>query len=514
MMTSILLQSVLVSSVSRKACIGLVSYIVTVSISCIGSSMSGLTISQPDVTLLLDLDGVIREATLADGLPTEAAQSWVGRHWGDTVADGAGDKVRRILQDARTAGVSAYRMVDQRFPNGLELAVEYSTIRLGGEAGMIAIGKNQQTVAALQHRLIAAQQAREQDYWKLREVETRYRLLFDTSSEVVLVIRAEGLRVMEANLAALRALGLTPGQDLLPELSPTEHEAFRAMLARVHEQGRAPGIVVHLGVDRSAWTMRASLMSAEPARAFLLQLSPMAALSAPSAHAPMPRAANPTLPIEDLLERVPDAFVVIDQNGAILRANAAFLDLIQAGAEGSVLGERLGRWLSHPGADLAALLATVQRDRFVRRFATTLQGELASDIEVEISAAGNADGQPRFFALLIRDVSRRIAVAGGDACGCVPVATDGHTLLAALGAMADDLGQTSLPTLIKQTVGLVERHYIEAALERADGNRTATAELLGLSRQSLYMKLNRYGLENESRAAMSGELISLRSDPS
>ena len=44
-------------------------------------------------------------------------------------------------------------------------------------------------------------------------------------------------------------------------------------------------------------------------------------------------------------------------------------------------------------------------------------------------------------------------------------------------------------------MSIVERRYIEAALELTGGNRTAAAELLGLSRQSLYAKLNRYGLD-------------------
>ena len=38
---------------------------------------------------------------------------------------------------------------------------------------------------------------------------------------------------------------------------------------------------------------------------------------------------------------------------------------------------------------------------------------------------------------------------------------------------------------------------MKQALELAGGNRTATAELLGLSRQSLYAKLNLYGLEDK-----------------
>jgi len=308
--------------------------------------------------------------------------------------------------------------------------------------------------------------------------------------------------VVEANLAALRALGLTPGQDLLPELPAAEHDPLRIMLTRVREQGRAPGIVVHLGVEREAWTMRASLMTSEPGQIFLLQLAPLSHL----ADAPVARARAAFVSFDELVERLPDGMVVIDEDGTILRANAAFLDLVQVGAEGSVLGERLGRWLQRPGADVAVLLDNVQRHRFVRLFATTLVGELSTELQVEISAAGNADTNPRTIGLLIRDISRRAAARppalAADATARKATRTpDGNSLLAALDSIADHLGETSLPSLIKDTVGLVERYYIEAALERADGNRTATAELLGLSRQSLYMKLNRYGLDTESQAA-------------
>ncbi len=468
--------------------------------------MSGVAATQPDVTLLLDLDGVIRRATVADGLPAEVAESWVGRPWTETVAEDASEKINVMLHDARTMGVCAYRMIYQRFPNGLELPVEYSAIKLGDNSGLIAIGKNQQTVADLQNRLIAAQQAREQDYWKLREVETRYRMLFETSGEVVLVVRADNLRIVEANLAALRALSLAPGQDLLPELQPSEQDVFRAVLSRVRQQGRAPGIVLHLGVDRAAWTMRAAQMTTESQDVFLLQLSPMAPTLIPQGTSlPRGRADRVALPVDELMERVPDSFVVIDQAGTILRANAAFLDLVQIGNEGSVLGEKISRWLSRPGADMAVLLATIRRHRYVRLFSTTLSGELSSDVAVEISAAASSDNQPRYIGLLIRDISRRIAQANPAPQATEAILTGGNNLLAALGAMADHLGQTSLPSLIKQTVSVVEKHFIEAALEQSDGNRTATAELLGLSRQSLYLKLNRYGLEGGGQASSDDE---------
>jgi DNA-binding NtrC family response regulator len=43
---------------------------------------------------------------------------------------------------------------------------------------------------------------------------------------------------------------------------------------------------------------------------------------------------------------------------------------------------------------------------------------------------------------------------------------------------------------------------VKAALKLAEGNRTAASEILGLSRQSFYAKLNRYGLEGDVEAVV------------
>ena len=45
-----------------------------------------------------------------------------------------------------------------------------------------------------------------------------------------------------------------------------------------------------------------------------------------------------------------------------------------------------------------------------------------------------------------------------------------------------------------ETTDLIERLCIEAALELTRDHRASAAEMLGLSRQSLYVKLRRYGM--------------------
>lgn len=444
---------------------------------------------QPDVTLLLNAEGVIQEVNLSSALASEDGASWIGHPWADTVADSGGDKVRRMIEDAQSQRVAVLRQLTQRFPSGMEVLMEYTTVRLG-TGGLLAVGKNLQAMAELQARLIAAQQAMERDYWKLREVETRYRLLFDASTDAVLLAGASDLRIVEANPAAVKALGLArrrpavTGRELLGEILPEEQERFRSMLQQVREHGKAPGIVAHLGEERRPWLVRASLMTAEPGPLFLLQLTPA---GIGTAAAPEPAAT----PIEDLIERAPDGFAVIDRDGVILRANRAFLDMVQAPVPERVVGQRLSQWLGRPGADLTVLLANVQRHGAVRLFATTLHGELGLDTEVELSAVGSGvEGEPR-YGVLFRDVGRRLPI---------PAAAGGRIGML-LGALSEQIGKTTLRALVQQTVAEVERHYVEKALELTGGNRTAAAELLGLSRQSLYAKLDRYDLHDERGGA-------------
>jgi DNA-binding NtrC family response regulator len=56
------------------------------------------------------------------------------------------------------------------------------------------------------------------------------------------------------------------------------------------------------------------------------------------------------------------------------------------------------------------------------------------------------------------------------------------------------IGRVPLKDIVRETTDVIERLCIEAALQLTGDNRASAAEMLGLSRQSLYVKLHRYGL--------------------
>jgi len=433
-------------------------------------------VEKPDITLTLDSEGVIRGVARSDELKNDSLDRWRGRSWRETMPPEQASRIAEAIDASRKGGESACFRVQQKLPSGRELPVEYTTVSLGGDAGFVAIGRNLQSLSDLHSRLTDFQKAREQDYWKLREIETRYRAVLDASDEAVALVRATTLRVVEANVAAARLLGLVPGSEFFPDLSNRDRRALDGALGLARAQGRAPNIALHLP-SGAQWSVRASLVMSEADSFYLMQLSALSAA---------PEPVDETFGLDDILQRFPDAFAIVDLDGVIVKANHTFLDLVQVGVESAVIGENLRRWLSQPGADSGVLLGLVLRHGSVRMMRSRLEGDLGSTTQVEVSAVADRMPNSRFVGLVIRDVglreSRTESGGNGD-----------------LGDLANSLAlpNDTLENVVSAAVETIERRSIEQALAECRGNRTLAARYLGLSRQTLHVKLNKYKLDIE-----------------
>ena len=67
--------------------------------------------------------------------------------------------------------------------------------------------------------------------------------------------------------------------------------------------------------------------------------------------------------------------------------------------------------------------------------------------------------------------------------------------------MTEVVGRVSLKEIVRDTADVIERLCIETALGMTDNNRAAAAEMLGISRQSLYAKLARYGIDGDGEGS-------------
>ena len=437
--------------------------------------MTEMTALRPDIMISLDTSGIVTNAVLANGVSSENPVDWVGSRWTDTVDTQEVPHIRSMFEAARLSGVSAFGQVLQRLPSGVEIPVEYTIVKISSTKGYVAIGKSVQAIAEMQLRQVEAQRALEHDYWKLRDVETRYKLLFNASEEAVLVVGSTDRQVIDANPAAIEVFGVSPqGQDIVGKVVPEDREAFSGMLDRVRSEGKAPRQTFRFLNSDTRWFVRAALMSSEAPQVYLIQMSPATN---------QPMNVNLADPLYDAFRKIPDGAVLCDADGLIKRANAAFLDLAQVGSEELIIGRHIGSWLDKPGADYSVLLSQVKRHESVRRFPTILHGDLGTEANVELSAAAIGGDSVEQVLILVRDAEQRSANTVG---------TNDVDKTAVLFPLVEDIGKRTLPQLVDEAVGVLEAFCIKSALEIAGQNRTEAAKLLGLSRQSLYSKMNRY----------------------
>jgi transcriptional regulator PpsR len=439
-----------------------------------------------DVSLVIDAQGLIEDVALSiDGLPAEAVARWVGQSWFDVVTPESRTKVQALLDavaDAPDTPSRHWRHVNHPLGAAGDFPVMYRTVPLGAQGRVLAVGRDMRALAQLQQRLVDAQHALERDYLRLRDVETRYRLLFDRSADAILILDAGSSRVLEANPAALELFGLTArrlvGQDFGTGLSEAAQRELAALLARVRSTGRSEDLRLRIAAPKRRDLLVSAAHVAQEGRAcFIVRITAAQAL-APGAAGVRQTA------LGQVMQRLPDGFVVTDPDGRVLMANAAFVDLVQLAAEEQLLGESIERWLGRPGVDLPVILAALRQQGALRLFNTALHGEHGAEVEVEISGAAVADAEPPCLGFAVRHVGRRLGAEERSTKG-VPRSVEQLTQL---------VGRMPLKDLVRESTDLIEQLCIEAALQLTQDNRASAAEMLGLSRQSLYVKLRRYGM--------------------
>jgi two-component system response regulator AtoC len=158
-----------------------------------------------------------------------------------------------------------------------------------------------------------------------------------------------------------------------------------------------------------------------------------------------------------------------------------------SGAPAGVLREDLYYRLAVIEIDVPPLRA--RRSDIPLLVARALEGSPARAVSEEAMAHLLAYGWPGNVRELFHSVQRAAVLCGGE---IIDVDDLADVLRAAPAPSGDAEDYRDLP--LRDAVAQLERRLIEAALRRADGNRSEAARQLGISRPQLYAKLDEYGL--------------------
>ena len=353
--------------------------------------------------------------------------------------------------------------------NGTDQTIQLACIDLRGETN-------------LRQQLVNAQRTLEQDYWSNRRLEARYRRMLEMVAEGFLVVDDLSGRVLEANTVAGSLLELEAGA-LVGRIFPVglDTSGNRALTELQREARSTTGVVAGEVTTAGGVTLAAGVTCLRQGNETRLLIR----LAAPS------ESTSDLALGGDSFEHAPDGILITDQNGIVIAANTAYLEMAGIQDEQQATGRRADRWLGRSIVDLDILLSNIQSDRPLQLFSSLLRTELGAQLDIELSAVQTDYVGKPVILMFIRDVSRRI---NGEQ------AAEVH-LPRSIEQITGRVGRVPLKQLVRESTDVIEALCIESALKLTQDNRAAAAELLGLSRQSLYTKLRRFDIGDSEDTA-------------
>lgn len=435
-----------------------------------------------DIALVVEADGTIVDVAYEDeSIDAWEPETWLGQKMADVVTAECIEKVQSLLSEIEQTPTTRKRQVNHPAAGQPDLPVSYRFVALDDKSQKLALGEDFRNIAEIQQRLVQTQFELETEYRKIREAEGRYRTIFQKSGQPVIAIDGESGAIIDINMAATAILGAKRAKLNGENIASCFARADRSEISNAINGSRHSG---------SLKTVRATL--SDPDQMIELSLEPFRENGRTNILATLhvlESDATGDVPVHNgqmVLDSFPEALVTTDLKGNIVEANDQFLDLVHVLNKSALVSRNLNTWLGASTVDMQVLLTRLRDERQVRQFSSIVRDELGDSVPVTVSASRYGEDDDARIGIFITDAVRR------DTPLTVPSpGTNGDS-----SDFAELVGRVPLKELIREASDVIEKMCIEAALRQTENNRASAADMLGLSRQSLYIKLRRHGLEN------------------
>lgn len=424
-----------------------------------------------DINLLLWPDGHI--ATARMGGAVEVDRSLAGRPVMRIAQPKDHDALEALVEGARIGRQMPPVEIRHATPLPEGSVARYSACLAGDGMNVVLIGTWLSRQTTPTETSVEAEIASYQALNRQRS-EARYRLLFEAATEGILFVDPSTGQVEEANGNAAAMLDL-PLHDLVGEFFLDMFEDTNADMLSVNPVERA-GDQERLGleatvrrtgkrvrmVNRMVRTLDRTLL--------MIRVAPVVG-DMPSDMAPREAA------VIELLRRSAVGIVLSDQAGTASWCNHAFVSLLP-GEE--VIGRDIADVLGISQASLDIVLREVNTNGRALTSLSALDSRWVLTEDAHLTIVALPASEPLGYGFAVRMVHEESAEA--------------HVATPDDSAIAELVGKAPMKYLVRESTDVIERNCIEAALRLTGNNRAAAAQVLGLSRQTLYAKINQHGL--------------------
>ncbi|PWR04126.1 transcriptional regulator PpsR [Meridianimarinicoccus roseus] len=444
-------------------------------------SLGGIVAAASDITLLLDGECVITALMIGEqSTDLGKLDHWIGRPVRDFLTgesipkfDAAADRLRRGQTQGKPVELNHCDNAVWDFP------IQYTFHSIEGQDGFLMMGRDLRPIAETQRQLVQAQIALERGYEAQREFDSRYRLLLATVTDAIMLVSLGDGRVTDLNDHAADLFEMAR-KDIVGTVLASHFENIRrsemeSKLVNAALTDGAEPIVLTTARGAARLRLVPSVFRVGGDRVVICRLTPNEQTAATSAD-------GFAAMLDALYTSAVEGILFTDARGAVRNANDRFLSMVDAAHLPALKGRNLAEFLARGQVDLGVILENVMRSGQVRLYSTELISDFGSRVPVEMSATRVADGRDAQIAFVFRDSGRLDALR-------LPTADSDNT---AQHNILELVGSASLKEIVAETNDVIEKLCIETAIKLTNNNRVAAAEMLGLSRQSLYVKLRKY----------------------
>jgi len=442
-----------------------------------------------DMAVYVSDDGEVAGISVNPDCPSLGClDHWVGRPFENFLTVESKEKF-----DLR---VSAMRADPDLTPRALELnhvdnatwefPIRYTLHRVYEGGGLLLLGRDMHPIAEVQQRLVAEQTARERDQQRLRGEQTFYNVVLEASETPFIVVEPDKGRIRDLNSAAALLLGAKPetlsGSSLAQAFDGRRREELVEAMRTAAGSREARGINLVARRNERDLKLYPEFFRAAGELFLLCRVRP--------ADGDAGAAAESAQVIAALYAITSDAIVITDSKGVIRDANEAFLTMADAAQLRDVRDSNLSDFLVRGAVDTKLMLETAAKQGRLRSYGTQMTSIVGTRSSVDASVARLRDSSGDFgYGFILRNTALN---EGADTEVTSVVSEE------AMKNVMDLVGTASLKELVSATSDVIEKMCIETAVQLTGNNRVAAAEMLGLSRQSLYVKLRKHGLVNSS----------------
>ena len=409
---------------------------------------------------------------------------WIGRKITDFLTTESIPKIKSAIDKLENGETVLYGLELNHVDNAYwQFPIKYNIHRLGKDGQIILLGRDLQTISENQQRFVKAQIASEESIEEKRELEAHFKVLLTKTTDALAFINAKSGEIIFSNPAFQE---LFFNDDFKDE--KTEMESFIAGNSERKGFMEKLSIAAHGSYDISEelettsgeviFSITPNVYRAAGQQIIICQFFPKTI-----------RKQGEKELTENLLatfHNSSDAIIFTDIKGSIQYTNERFLDLTNTSHKNEVIAQNLSDFLGRGEIDLAIMLENVMKSGAVKIYSTHLKSSFGTKIDIEASVSRNNSDANGLIAFIVREV---LSPSGREEASKVYSRLE-HSQDEV--AAKELVGSATLKEIVTDTTDVIEKICIEAALGITNNNRAAAADLLGLSRQSLYVKLSKF----------------------